>query len=402
MRNFLFSTTRQWNPGDEFILMGIRRLFEEAGFAFNPIIYNRNPEVTQPRIGWNPLRRLQRPVRGQRLLSSFLRLGFYDNSFKLGMDGDFIDLAVFAGTPGWFEGSARPLYEAIEQHRIPTLFLGIGSAWSAADLASYIDDPLILKVLSKALLITVRDPVTHEVLSAMNLHPIQLPCPAIFAAARTRKIKRVESIGLIYSARSALPNQRVDEAVHGPMVELFDRIRKRYSPKMHIEFVAHYIDDLPEFRRTFTDNPSIHYSYDARDYLEIYRHFDLVAGARVHGIGLAASLGIPGIYFGHDDRRGTVEGFKSPDIDLRRSGGVDRAMALFETSIESITARHAELIQHKQYSKNRYLDLIRDHLGSSGADPGKPGVFESPGPDPAAAGGSESGGASESGGGSMQ
>jgi len=49
MKNVVFSTTRQWNPGDEFILMGCINLLKEYMGEFNPIIYNRHPQLRRSR-----------------------------------------------------------------------------------------------------------------------------------------------------------------------------------------------------------------------------------------------------------------------------------------------------------------------------------------------------------------
>ena len=45
MLNVVYSATRQWNCGDEFILFGCRNLLEKVLGGHNPIIYNRNPDI---------------------------------------------------------------------------------------------------------------------------------------------------------------------------------------------------------------------------------------------------------------------------------------------------------------------------------------------------------------------
>ena len=48
--NILISSSRQWNPGDEFILLGVRRLLEELlGDSLNYILWNRNPDLFEDR-----------------------------------------------------------------------------------------------------------------------------------------------------------------------------------------------------------------------------------------------------------------------------------------------------------------------------------------------------------------
>src|SRR5579872_6910260 len=43
--NVAFSTSRQWNPGDEAILFGVLNIFRSLRIEINPVIYNRNPDV---------------------------------------------------------------------------------------------------------------------------------------------------------------------------------------------------------------------------------------------------------------------------------------------------------------------------------------------------------------------
>ena len=46
----IFSTTRNYNPGDEFILFGIQNVLEEIIGPFNTVYYNRNPAVQNFRM----------------------------------------------------------------------------------------------------------------------------------------------------------------------------------------------------------------------------------------------------------------------------------------------------------------------------------------------------------------
>ena len=42
--NVVFSSTRQWNPGDEFIQFGCQNLMSNL-INFNSILFNRNPQI---------------------------------------------------------------------------------------------------------------------------------------------------------------------------------------------------------------------------------------------------------------------------------------------------------------------------------------------------------------------
>ena len=106
-KNIIFSSTRQFNIGDEFVLLGILNLFKKLKLNFNPILYNRSPEVRQTFQFLNPLRNhVDRTNKNifLTLLSSFFRIGFEDNSWKYAKDGDTIDAVVFGGTPEWAGG----------------------------------------------------------------------------------------------------------------------------------------------------------------------------------------------------------------------------------------------------------------------------------------------------------
>jgi len=79
--NVLFSSSRQWNPGDELFLMGLLNVMRSAGLSFNPVLYNRHP-VLMRRRGWNGLDEV------------------FDNSYMSGTS-DALDYLVLAGSPEW-------------------------------------------------------------------------------------------------------------------------------------------------------------------------------------------------------------------------------------------------------------------------------------------------------------
>jgi polysaccharide pyruvyl transferase WcaK-like protein len=359
VNNILFSTTRQWNPGDEFILFGIRRLFAAIGLQHNPVIFNRNPEVNPPLTDWNPLRRIARTLKGEQYWKSFVRIGSADNSYKPGMDARFLDLAVFAGTPSWSSRENLPMYRAIREAALPACYLGIGGFPTLAD-PSFVFPPAIDRTLREALLITTRDRKAYELLKGYGAH--YLPCPALLSSPMEKRIDQVATIGLIYSAWRTHKSHSVPKASHEKLVELYKTIRTAYGDKVRIVFIAHYIDELPEIREHFGKDAQACYSYDAREYIDIYRECDLVVGARVHGIGMAASLGIPGLHLGHDGRAGTVEGFMADNIHTDQWADVARIKAVIDEAIASAPQKNEVLRQHKHETFTRYCSLLQTRL----------------------------------------
>ena len=99
----LFSTTRMYNPGDDFVLFGIRRLLEEALGPFVPVVHNRNPAL-------HALRGLAeasagRPDSASAGMAELHRtiaatVPDYDNSWHPGFDMGAVDLAVFRRDAG--------------------------------------------------------------------------------------------------------------------------------------------------------------------------------------------------------------------------------------------------------------------------------------------------------------
>ena len=359
-RNILFSTTRQWNPGDEFILMGCINLLKEIYPDFNPIIFNRNPEVRQGKFSnLNFLKSSRwerwRPT-GNSLARAFLRTGFLDNSFKNDTDPSFLDLAVFAGSPEWKGPFCQPLYKVIFEREIPVLFLGIGAGpnFTKQKLSA-----LEQAVLSRALLITARDENAGQFLE--QYHPLVLPCPALLSATvpYEKKIQKVKKIGLIYGTYLASDNNNVSRNTYIYLKELYGEIIRRFSSQYEIEMVCHYIDELPH---AYKDFPGINilYSYDSKDYLDIFHRFDFVIGHRVHGIGISASMGIPGLAVVHDNRGKTTKGFLAGLVTPQTP--VLEVLDKINFYIGQIQTLNTALQIHKQNTRRSYLKALRDRL----------------------------------------
>lgn len=356
MKNILFSTTRQWNPGDEFILKGILNLFDMLGVDYNPLIFNRNPDISQAYSGINPLRRIQKSFKGKSALNSIIRMGWNDNSFKPEMDYSSIDLVVFAGSPGWYGKELSPLYKAIKKFQIPVAFIGIGSYEKDVSIVrEIIHRRGFDHVLSNAQLICVRDQTSKELLK--EYQAIQLPCPALLSATTTRKISSVQNLGLIYATYRSVQNQRISPLAYRNLIEIYRTLEENYSSRYEISYVGHYIDEFTDYHKKSGFSSPFYYSYDSASYSDIYKHFDLVIGPRVHGLGLAASLGIPGLHLGHDHRSDTVAGFGAERVDLRELRS-DQIRSMIDRAVSTIKERHEAVIKLKQRARDDYLELF--------------------------------------------
>jgi polysaccharide pyruvyl transferase WcaK-like protein len=355
-KNLLFSTTRQWNPGDEIILLGILNLFRSIGADFNPIIFNRHPDITPPNAWQNPLRNLKQ-TSGKLLdmLVPWLRIGHHDNSWKFDMDPELCDLFVFAGTPEWTGRRLTKIYEMLDRRSIPTAYIGIGCG-SPRTIESL--PPVCARVASRAIAMTARDSFTQQLFSSFG--SVQLPCPSLFAAkpGEERTITGMKRICLIHGSEQGLKWQRISPGAARFINHLYQGLIGEFSPRCEVEIMCHYIDELPEAQRLFPEC-AVRYDYDAARYLDLYRSYDLVIGPRVHGIGAAASVGVPGILIAHDGRADTVQGFqahvlKSSD-DLSH---VKEAIDEITATAAGLLERAAKLRRHKTDSWARYRDFL--------------------------------------------
>lgn len=357
--NIVFSTTRQWNPGDEFILLGTINLLQEyfeqkkGEVEFNSIIFNRNPQIRRAR---------KRDF--IKMVDNFLGRDFIekfrDNSVKDRKALDYADLVVFAGSPEWIGRRLKKLYSEILVNKIPTVFLGLGTD-SKKPLEynnKYFDDKEIEVFEKYTKIITTRDENTFGAFKHFEFAK-HLPCPALFCSKVNNKISRVKKIALIYSTVNAEGGNDVSLETYNFILSLYKKLLDTYKNKYEFEFISHYIDELSEFKKDFPKE-KIRYSYDSKDYLEIYSKYDLVIGCRVHGIGMCASLGIPGIMISHDGRSKTVKGFLADRIFIDNS--FVEFKDLMENVVNNIEDKSQKLLNHKENIKKEYLKMFNKYL----------------------------------------
>lgn len=365
IKNIMFSSTRQWNCGDEFILFGVMNIFDRllGKDSYNPILYNRNPSI-RPAFGKtgfrHPLQYLQKVA--------FLKLKECDNSYhKRG--GAFwnnsIDLAVVAGTPELLGERLKDFYAEISKSNIPLYILGAGSF-----PINGLDNIREGNQISKAEVITFR---TESLSRSANLHGLPqakyLPCPALLSA-KIGNEKKWESqkkdiiIGLGYNICSdyTVPDIGISKDTYDFSTTLFKLIITKFKKK-NIKFIAicHYIDEIPSARNFFSKyGIPVRYTFESRGYFDIYRDIDLLITSRVHGCGISASLGIPSIGISHDERGETVKGFLSEIISL--SDRYDVALDKVDQTLNNLDAKHISLIKHKQTTLENYTSLLRKPL----------------------------------------
>jgi hypothetical protein len=361
----LFSATRQWNPGDEFILSGARRIVDTAVGPVQPLLYDRNPDV-RPSDGTTvAYRNVKRPIGEEsggiyERLSAHLRLGFFSNSVKFDSDLSYASLAVLAGSPEWATPRCWSFYDHVFRNRLPLLGLGLGSMPENIP-------PFMHTALEKAAVVTTRSKTLASSELARRYGIDYLPCPALLSAPASHRVTQVRRVGVVIGVpyADAVWANGVEPEFYERVCRALDDLFARFGSEVTFDFVLHYIDEMPVVRERFPDH-AIRYSFDSSDYFDIFSDYDLVISTRVHGCGAAASLGIPSISLGHDFRSDTTDGFLSVSVDLAAD---DQAL---NTAFESLAARvgdvSAELAVHRAATLEEYVQRVRgafeDGVGS--------------------------------------
>lgn len=359
-KEIIYNTTRQWNPGDEFILLGVINIINKLYEKHNPIIFNRNPDI-RPSVGSVIRKKYTEPFSpSYRYYNEIMRLGFNDNSIKNDSDLSHVDLAVFSGTPEWANSRCINFYDHILKNNLPSIILGVGSI--PDKIPKYIEE-----VIAKSLVFTVRDSDLLNFDLAKKYNAQYLPCPALFSVPENQEktITKLKKIGLVFGVKR-------QEAVESNCLndEISDYIRKTYcdlieslSDEYEFLIICHYIDELVVAHKTFDKyNIPILYSYDSKDYIQIYSEFDCVISPRVHGCGISSSLGIPNINIAHDDRAATCNGFLSKQANINTS--TEDLIRMIKSIEENISELNTEMKQHKHNIFNRYIALLTEPLNS--------------------------------------
>jgi|GEM_PF-884589 len=324
--NILISSTRQWNPGDEFILFGVQNILQEAiKKPINWVLYDRNPDLFIN--GWD-----QPTHKGK----------FWSNAFAC-QDFAGFDLAVVAGTSEWFGKPLNKFYELVREYEIPLVVLGAGY---------YSDNPIdfsegeIYCLRDLAKVVTVRDSYASKALSPIGISHALLPCPALFATSEQQCPTSLKKIGFILQCDKTL-NHRIPTDL---MEAGYEAAVKAHKAGFEVEIVCFYIDELVEF--SSRQILPVKYSYNSADNINMLKDYDAIVTTRLHGAIVANSLGKPAILFNKDPRcEGAAELFpfifkSAPESIIDKLGEID------------IKAVAKELPKWKSATKQKYINLL--------------------------------------------
>lgn len=303
VNNVLYVTTRQWNPGDEFILAGARSVVREIGWRPRlESIYNKSPQVVGKLSRFNPFR-LKHANYSAGYVDSFLQTAHFDNSFGPTNDISVFDAVVFCGSPGWFGGRLSDIYAKLEAFQGIVLFLGIGSSNRDVNL-----NGREAGVMRRATIVTCRDEHLATVLrDRYGIDTTWITCPALLAAPFETTPDPTAPVGLVYTAAHTNRGQKVSIEHEALQNDIFHAVINAHPSA---EVVCNYYDEVDRAGVLF-GRQRVRYLYDAAEYPGMMAQYRYAVSSRVHGCGIASSVGVPNVLLGHDRRALTVAGFGS-------------------------------------------------------------------------------------------
>ena len=343
--NILYASSRGWNVGDDFIRTGCENVLEVFFPMHNRLLYDKSHHVRQDDG------RVREPG------------DFHGNSFDPARHRGQVplDMVCFCGTP--YE--TGPVPEAVFGLGAPVLGISLGaqpSCYTGQSLARW----------RQARVITVRDKsFLSPYRSLFGDRVLYLPCASLLSAPE-RMRRRVQSpcrIALGWKCdrkRGGILHNTVSSGERDTIADLYRRLMAA-RPELEYVIVVHHVNELRDAMDEFP-GLDVRCSYDERRYPLIYSDCDYVVTPRVHGVGVCASMGIPGALLPTDWRAGSAEGFLAVsawELDAILRG------------IDSCAETSDRLWTHRDATFTKYLELIAGVVEKPG-EPGAPAASFGP------------------------
>lgn len=243
---------------------------------------------------------------------------------------------IIAGTPEWFGKPLRALFEQIIKDGRAAVFLGIGYVKDVINFSQ-----LDVEVLNKAELITTRDLFARNCCERIGVNVKTLPCPCLFASKKEKVISG-KKIGVVYQSDRTI-NQSISLKLKCILDELIN--------ELGAGVICHYTD---EYFEALNKYKTLYYSFDAMDYLDIYKEFDLIISTRLHGAITAVSCGVPAILLTENNPRIMGAAKIIPVIKIA-SDAKEVLNLINEVDLEEVSKT---IIDFKKSIKNEYINIL--------------------------------------------
>ena len=161
--NILISTTTNWNPGDDFIRIGVKNILKHIYPNANYIHYDRNPNNM---IEWPH--------------NQNIKYGLHGNFMNNPIRWEIIDLVVLAGSPEFLHHPLAPIYEGLVNNpHIPLWAIGVGYSESKFMLPFTDAEKTVLQ-RENTIVISRQQELSNRLQDELDIAVKTLPCPALF------------------------------------------------------------------------------------------------------------------------------------------------------------------------------------------------------------------------------
>lgn len=313
--NILISATQQWNPGDEFIRMGVQNLLRSViPGEHNYILWNRNPDLF---VKWPSDCRLQNDT----LSNSFSEPNL-----------DVIDLVVLAGSPEWIGPPLEKIYQALlTREDVPLYVIGVGYSFPGLRL-SETERTVLSRESTK--IVTRSYEVRDQVNEQLGMEKaVCLPCPALFCGSGNLVPER--PLGVIIQGASG--RQPISTA-----------LRDHLLSWPNAEFITFYKDDFLDLARL---GKKPRYHLDSRVLLDWISQYEMIISTRLHGAIAALSCGVPAA-LASDKENYRITTAQKPFGDFLPIG--DKT----DNPIVELKSRR-EIREFKDSVRKQYLDFLK-------------------------------------------
>lgn len=335
--HILVNSTRQWNPGDEFIDIGVRRIL--ARYFNNDDswhLWNRNPDLSiHPTDNWDFRENLL-----SNNVTSLLR--------------SLVDVVVFSGSPEWLGPRCDPIYDFLDRNRdIPLLLIGVGSS----DLKFEVRD-VAKRVLSRenTLILTRGRELALYVNRALGFNKATwLPCPAVLSSddmGENVQNKRLAAILQVPMGPQSIPSTH------------FDQVRRALdSCENEIDIIAFHEKECEFLASSFPDR-RLRYSEKAETYISWFRQYGGVVSTRLHGALAAVSCGVWSCILQRHDFRVNSTAELIPIVNL-----LDPILA-FQAAVSAITQNsvqeRSKISSFKHQAVSDYKAIVHPFMTRAG------------------------------------
>ena len=268
----------------------------------------------------------------------------------------------------------------LDRIRVPVIPVGVGgSSASLSDVAvSRRTADMIRAIHSKCERGSVRDPYSHDVVTAVGVENITLTGCPVFQWSRNVSLPPVQPLKrsrIVVTARNWLMHRWPDNVDHPVQIRLLKRLWSSF-PLEQMTFAIHEELDERLVREIGIPESNVLRSDDPEDYVALYTDpATVVVAMRLHAGMLAVANGVPAVFVGHDTRTYSfcdMAGLDYVELFSERAADdcVERVQNVLDGAVESFdaaSASHAELGEAMQdFLRVNDIPHVRPNSGKAG------------------------------------